>query len=137
MATNYDEALQACKTFEKKYNILWKEASRFKVESKKYDDNYIIDENLTIKENRVQVENLRKTALAQKERVQEEMHKLEEDIAATITDYIVSEFDLNLAQARLVYARAYDDGHSNGCEEVLAKASEYGEFARNILHSLD
>lgn len=135
MATTYDEALEVCRTFRKKSDNLWQKEHQLGVEAAKYNNSYVIDENLSIKENRIQVEALRDKTLAQKQQARDAKRKLDEDTAATIMAYIASEFNLNLVQARFVYARAYDDGHSSGFEEVLTDANEYGSFARDILDS--
>lgn len=39
----------------------------------------------------------------------------------------------SLSQSQAIEGKAYEDGHSGGCAEVLCKVIDYAEFAKSIL----
>lgn len=53
----------------------------------------------------------------------------ETDIAAAVQN----EFKLTMAQGRLIFQYAWDEGHSAGLLEVLQKAQEVAEFVKSVI----
>lgn len=97
----------------------------------KLGENYIFDENLSVKQNRklVQEHNLRIERLekASKER----SVKLSKKFQSDILHYIMHEYHLNKSQAELVETYVYSEGHGFG-HEYFTHIDDIAAFAEVI-----
>ena len=129
-----EEARDICKEYRGKYSEYWHQAEEARMEAKTYTDTFIFDENLTVKQNRLMAEEEKDRCLKEKKAAETEMRKLLATVEQAIIGYVQGEYNLNDKQAKLVFAWAYDIGHSEGYEEVLSYADDYGYFARELLN---
>lgn len=98
---------------------------------KKLPDNYVFDENLTVKQNREmviqhndEVEHLKRVKQARQADLD---RQLTEDVVA----YIKENYDLTEAQARLVEMWVYREKHSFMCD-YFSYIDTFAEFADDI-----
>ena len=87
-------------------------------------ENYIFDENLSVKENRRMVEEHNQKIKEEKQSYRNENLRLKKLFERNIISYLTSSFNINVAQAELFFINAYDDSHSSGYHEVLNTVNE-------------
>lgn len=130
----FEEARRICTEYLDKYSEYWHQAEKARMEAKTYTDTFIFDENLTVKQNRLMAEEEKDRCLKEKKAAETEMKKLLATVEQAIIGYVQGEYNLNDKQAKLIFDRAYDIGHSEGYEEVLSYADDYGDFAKKLLN---
>lgn len=87
-------------------------------------ENYIFDENLSVKENRKMVEEHNQKIKDEKQKYRNESNRLEKLFERDVINYLTSTFNINVAQAELFFINAYNDSHSSGYGEVLNTVNE-------------
>lgn len=85
-------------------------------------ENYIFDENLSVKENRKMVEDHNQKIKDEKQKYRNETIRITDKFHKDVVDYLIQNFKLNKAQAELILSNAYADGHSDGYYEVFHNA---------------
>lgn len=98
----------------------------------KYQDDYIIDENKSVKWNREEVEKLNKDRTVKLKEYRLAQSKSENRFIKDLELYIINN-GFNEKQANLIAQRAWDEGHSGGLHEVLVEAEDLIEFAVEIV----
>ena len=103
------------------------------------DENYVFDEDESVKWNREQVELHNQGEKERKLRSEEEYEKLEEMVKREIFEeapYCFEKFGIKDEQLDIIYGKAYADGHSGGYYEVYHRFLEECEMISNILESI-
>lgn len=103
---------------------------------RRYNENDIIDENMTVKWNREEIIRRNDAYKAEKARLQadrnEALCSVINDIKEVFSDEL-STYHLNTKKsgkeiASLIYNKAYEDSHSYGIYDVLQKMDDYMDF---------
>ena len=98
-----------------------------------YARNHIFDEEKSVRWNREQeelhAEEYKKQLDAYRESANAGSRQFKEDVLLMLEE----NYGLNKKQLDIVYAAAYDDGHSAGFREVLYYANQYADCARDII----
>ena len=94
----------------------------------RYADNYVFDENMSVKWNREEAARRNKAykdALNAYYAIQNENDKkFQEDLILAI----MNDTNFPRAKAEMIYSKAYDTGHSGGYYEVVNHAAEIADF---------
>ena len=97
-------------------------------------ENYIFDENLSVKENRKMVEEHNQKIKDEKQKYRNETIRITDKFHKDVVDYLIQNFKLNKAQAELILSNAYEDGHSGGYYEVFHNADTMVDRYIDILN---
>lgn len=98
-----------------------------------YHANHIFDEDKSVRWNREEVtrrNNKRQELLRIQQEEEDTIFQKAED---RILEEIKDVYGFSDALCRVIYKKAYEDGHSNGTEEIYTYAMDYASFADDIL----
>ena len=98
----------------------------------KYADDYVVDENLTVKENREHVHKLNEEYRKEAERIRKENIDKLNLFAEDVVEYIVDEYHFTEAQATAIEQKVYDD-YNDSMYEYFTSIDEVCEWIREIL----
>lgn len=82
-------------------------------------ENYVYDENRSVKWNREHREELEKEYEEKRDRYRKEGYDLELQFKEDMINATKEEFNLNEKQAELIFNRSWEEGHSDGYESVV------------------
>lgn len=82
-------------------------------------ENYVYDENKSVKWNREHREELEKEYEEKRDRYRKEDYDLELQFKEDMINATKKEFNLNEKQAELIFNRSWEEGHSDGYESVV------------------
>lgn len=99
-------------------------------------DDYMFDENKSVKWNKDKVKEHNETVRKVKEDYNYKLRKVNETFQRWVQQAIQKEIHVSEAVALIIYNRAWEDGHANGYHEVLYHAEEYCEFIKKILTAI-
>lgn len=101
--------------------------------NRQFKDVYVYDESKSVKWNKEHREELVDKYYKDLDACWEASRKKEEEFKTDLINALIEEYKLTDNQANHVYVRAWEDGHSDGLEQVVYDAVDYAEFARDIL----
>lgn len=99
-------------------------------------ENYVYDEEKSVKWNREHRIELEQEYENEWKVYRYEATNAEIKFKNDLIKSIMNEADLEEEQARVVYNKAYEDGHSEGLEEVVNKSEEYSRFVLEVINSI-
>lgn len=99
-------------------------------------ENYVYDEEKSVKWNREHRIELEQEYENEWKVYRYEATNAEIKFKNDLIKAIMNEADLEEEQARIVYNKAYEDGHSEGLEEVVNKSEEYSRFVLEVINSI-
>lgn len=103
---------------------------------RKLPDNYVFDENESVKWNREKVIAHNKLANNAKKEYYDKLNTVNVAFATMVRQEIQSELDVSDKAASIIYDKAYEDGHADGYHEVVYCAQTYCEFISRILNAM-
>lgn len=103
---------------------------------RKLPDNYVFDENESVKWNREKVGVHNKLADNAKKKYYDELNTVNAAFATMVRQEIQSELDVSDEVASIIYNEAYENGHADGYHEVVYYAQVYCEFISRILNAM-
>lgn len=100
---------------------------------RKYREGEIIDEEMSVRWNREEVKRRNEKYAAKKQELVAKRRQRIDKITDEVVKYIASEVPCSEKKARLIWNKAYDDGHSWGMNEIETYVERYIAFAQAIL----
>lgn len=100
---------------------------------RKYREGEIIDEEMSVRWNREEVERRNEKYAAKKQELVAKRRQRIDKITDEVVKYIASEVPCSEKKAQLIWDKAYDDGHACGMCEIEMYVESYIEFAQAIL----
>lgn len=99
-------------------------------------DDYVFDENQSVKWNRDKVKEHNEIVRKVKEDYNYKLRKVNETFQHWVQQAIQNEIHVSEAVALIIFNRAWEDGHANGYQEVVYYAEQYCEFVEKILQAI-
>lgn len=99
---------------------------------KKYAEDYIVDENLTVKENREHVNKLNEAYRKQAEQIRKENVDKLNLFVEDMVEYIVDEYKFNKVQAKSIEQKVYSENHDY-MQYYFDEIDEVCSWVREIL----
>lgn len=99
---------------------------------KYYTEDYIVDENLTVKENRELVNKLNEEYRKEKEQIRKENIDKLKLFAEDVVEYIVDEYKFTESQATSIEQKVYSDYHDS-MYDYFETIDEVCDWVREIL----
>lgn len=94
---------------------------------------YIFDENKTVKENREMVKAYNDQAKINLINYRNDCYNKYKDFKNDLIAALENDYGFNPVQAKIVYDKAYDEGHAYGYEEIVNCVEDYADFASKFL----
>lgn len=131
--TTYQDVLDAIKLHEVTENEIYSQLHDYKKNHPMLCKGTILDYDKSVNWNRDEVAQrnlvIQSQLSAYRYRLSEETCK----VIGVFLDYIKDEYQFSEDLAKLIYGKAYEDGHSAGYYEVLHYINEYSEFAQKCI----
>ena len=118
-------------------NALYEARCDFVKQNPELPPDTILDEDASVRWNREEVIRRNRSRKGKAASFMAKINQCDSDINKKIIDYIQSEYGFTVTVAEIVFGKAYEDGHSAGCEEVVAYACEYASFTERVLEAMD
>lgn len=99
-------------------------------------DNFIFDENQSVKWNRQKVQEHNELAQQAKKIYWDRMNEIDCWFSERVHEAIQNELHVSGKVASIIFNQAYDRGHANGYHEVIIYAEQYCEFIQSILNAM-
>lgn len=101
--------------------------------ARKYSDDFVFDENQSVRWNREEVIRQNKAIDNARRAFERKVNRQSARVDEAIKQYLKDEFDFGDAVAAKVFEMAWEHGHPCEFDEVLIDAQSYGEFVKSIL----
>lgn len=99
---------------------------------KKFPDNFIFDEDKTVKWNREEVKRRNSDIASEKEKIKQRARDIISEARDEIIHYLMDDYGFTEKVASVIFKKAEEDGHSCGFCEVLSYANSYGDFTQDL-----
>lgn len=97
-----------------------------------FNDNWVFDENKTVKWNREKLETENAKIKAYNENLRNNRTTGVEGFRKDLQEVISNELGFNQEQARVIYRHAWEEGHSSGFSEVISYALDTIDLFRMV-----
>lgn len=99
-------------------------------------EDFVFDENQSVKWNRMIVQEHNKLATAIKENYWNKMNDVDTWFNQQVRKSIQNEIHVSEKVAGIIFNQAYEDSHANGYHEVVLYAQRYCKFIQSILNAM-
>lgn len=99
-------------------------------------DDFIFDENQSVKWNRQKVQEHNELAQQAKKIYRDKMNEIDRWFSKQTQEAVQNEIHVSEKAASIIFNQAWEDGHSNGYHEVVWYAQKYCEFVQQILNAM-
>lgn len=100
-------------------------------------ENYVYDENKTVKWNREHQEELEEEYLNKRHEFQLASNAKETEFGLDVRKALHEEYRLSVKHADMIASRAWEEGHDSGLLEVVNQARDLAEFVTDIINSIE
>lgn len=114
-------------------NDLFTQMQQYKLDHPKLDKDHVIDPTQSVNWNRDEVQRRNRSRTGTIGAYTAKINKCSADITQAIMDYIHDEYGFGETIAKIIYRKAYEDGHACGYNEVVSYIDEYADFTQQIL----
>lgn len=97
-----------------------------------YDDNWVFDENESVKWNREKVLEENEEVKVFNEKVKNKAFRGLKGFTEDLKEAIANELDLNLEQAGYIYNKAWEEGHNSGYSVVIYYVEDMVNLLKKI-----
>lgn len=97
---------------------------------------FIFDENQSVKWNRQKVQEHNELAQQAKKIYRDKMNEIDRWFSEQVQEAIQNEIHVSGKAVSIIFNQAWEDGHSNGYNEVIHYAERYCEFIQSILNAM-
>lgn len=104
--------------------------------AKLLSEDFIFDENQSVKWNRQKVQEHNELAQQAKKVYRDKMNEIDRWFSKQTQEAIQNEIHVSEKAASIIFNQAWEDGHSNGYHEVVLYAQRYCEFVQQILNAM-
>ena len=97
-----------------------------------YPEEYVIDENMSVKWNREEVAKRNEAYAQEKQRLRNAINDAVKSLDNMIKAYIAQEIPVSLDKASIIFNRLYNDHHSYGYSEILDFVDDEIDYIQSI-----
>lgn len=99
-------------------------------------EDFIFDENQSVKWNSQKVQEHNELAQQAKKTYRDKMNEIDRWFSKQTQEAIQNEIHVSGKAASIIFNQAWEDGHSNGYNEVIHYVEQYCEFIQSILNAM-